>query len=205
MTYRLFEGKDHAFMYHKHWIPPPEEVKNLILQYLDKKVCHCQTQKSYSVSAVHHCAIVHILRRDSHMFWQWTWGVGRVNSCGCWRPTSSRWWELTWASWSRPELCQGTPTSHTGKSVGQLNMYGKDFGCAKCTPLQHIACAGIKSNIASYTYHALCSELSVLHVPGCLPARAASILTRDWLTNLSYLPDPPISLLCAAPATGKKV
>ncbi|XP_056899209.1 putative methyltransferase DDB_G0268948 [Takifugu flavidus] len=35
--YRLFDGKDHAFIYHKYRIPPPEEVKNLILQYLEKK------------------------------------------------------------------------------------------------------------------------------------------------------------------------
>lgn len=54
--YRLFDGKDHAFIYHKYRIPPPEEVKNLILQYLEKKVCHCQGEKSYAVDMVHYCA-----------------------------------------------------------------------------------------------------------------------------------------------------
>ncbi|XP_044072023.1 putative methyltransferase DDB_G0268948 [Siniperca chuatsi] len=37
MTHRLFEGKDHAAIYQKYRFPPPDEVKNIILQYLDKK------------------------------------------------------------------------------------------------------------------------------------------------------------------------
>lgn len=37
MSYRLFEGKDHASIYQKYRFTPPEEVKNIILQYLDKK------------------------------------------------------------------------------------------------------------------------------------------------------------------------
>ncbi|XP_068428987.1 putative methyltransferase DDB_G0268948 [Clinocottus analis] len=37
MTYRLFEGKDHASTYQKYRFTPPEEIKNIILQYLDKK------------------------------------------------------------------------------------------------------------------------------------------------------------------------
>ncbi|TKS67601.1 putative methyltransferase [Collichthys lucidus] len=37
MTFRLFEGKDHASIYHKYRLTPPEEVKNIILQYVDKK------------------------------------------------------------------------------------------------------------------------------------------------------------------------
>ncbi|XP_010750250.2 putative methyltransferase DDB_G0268948 [Larimichthys crocea] len=37
MTYRLFEGKDHASIYHKYRLTPPEELKNIILQYVDKK------------------------------------------------------------------------------------------------------------------------------------------------------------------------
>ncbi|KAG7278730.1 hypothetical protein CRUP_008342 [Coryphaenoides rupestris] len=37
MSYRLFEGKDHASIYQKYRFVPAEEVKNLILQYLDKK------------------------------------------------------------------------------------------------------------------------------------------------------------------------
>lgn len=48
--YRLFEGKDHAFIYHKYRIPPPEELKNLILQYLEKKVRNCQVDKPYAVA-----------------------------------------------------------------------------------------------------------------------------------------------------------
>ena len=38
MTHRLFEGKDHASVYQKYRYTPPEEVKNVILQFLDKKV-----------------------------------------------------------------------------------------------------------------------------------------------------------------------
>ncbi|XP_078118994.1 putative methyltransferase DDB_G0268948 [Sander vitreus] len=37
MTYRLFEGKDHASIYQRYRFTPPDEVKNIILQYLDKK------------------------------------------------------------------------------------------------------------------------------------------------------------------------
>ncbi|XP_034417765.1 uncharacterized protein zgc:162396 [Cyclopterus lumpus] len=37
MTHRLFEGKDHASIYQKYRFTPPEELKNIILQYLDKK------------------------------------------------------------------------------------------------------------------------------------------------------------------------
>ncbi|CAL8266362.1 unnamed protein product [Lota lota] len=37
MSYRLFEGKDHASVYQKYRFVPPEEVKDLILQYLDNK------------------------------------------------------------------------------------------------------------------------------------------------------------------------
>lgn len=40
MTYRLFEGRDHAAIYQKYRFMPPDEAKNIILQYLDKKVCH---------------------------------------------------------------------------------------------------------------------------------------------------------------------
>uniref|UniRef100_UPI0037E8DE01 putative methyltransferase DDB_G0268948 n=1 Tax=Semicossyphus pulcher TaxID=241346 RepID=UPI0037E8DE01 len=37
MTYRLFEGKDHASIYQQYRFTPPEEVKNIILQYLEKQ------------------------------------------------------------------------------------------------------------------------------------------------------------------------
>lgn len=52
MTYRLFEGKDHAFIYHQYRIPPPEEVKNRILQYLDKKVCQLQKPHAVTLSTI---------------------------------------------------------------------------------------------------------------------------------------------------------
>lgn len=38
MTHRLFEERDHAALYHKYRFSPPGEVKDLIIQYLDKKV-----------------------------------------------------------------------------------------------------------------------------------------------------------------------
>ncbi|XP_029967959.1 putative methyltransferase DDB_G0268948 [Salarias fasciatus] len=37
MTYRLFEGKDHASVYQKYRLTPPEELKDIIIQYLDKR------------------------------------------------------------------------------------------------------------------------------------------------------------------------
>ncbi|XP_078119395.1 putative methyltransferase DDB_G0268948 [Sander vitreus] len=37
MTHLLFEGKDHASIYQRYRFTPPDEVKNIILQYLDKK------------------------------------------------------------------------------------------------------------------------------------------------------------------------
>ncbi|XP_059199017.1 putative methyltransferase DDB_G0268948 [Centropristis striata] len=37
MAYPLFEGKNHASVYQKYRFTPPDEVKNIILQYLDKK------------------------------------------------------------------------------------------------------------------------------------------------------------------------
>ncbi|XP_034550015.1 putative methyltransferase DDB_G0268948 [Notolabrus celidotus] len=37
MTYRLFEGKEHASIYQQYRFTPPDEVKNVILQYLDRK------------------------------------------------------------------------------------------------------------------------------------------------------------------------
>lgn len=38
MTDRMFEDKQHASLYQKYRFDPPDEVKELILQYLDKKV-----------------------------------------------------------------------------------------------------------------------------------------------------------------------
>ncbi|KAM6979075.1 putative methyltransferase [Tautogolabrus adspersus] len=37
MTYRLFEGKEHASIYQQYRFTPPEEMKDIILQYLDRK------------------------------------------------------------------------------------------------------------------------------------------------------------------------
>lgn len=37
MAYRLFEGKDHASIYQKYRFTPPDGLKNIIIQYLDKK------------------------------------------------------------------------------------------------------------------------------------------------------------------------
>lgn len=37
MAYRLFEGKDHASVYQKYRFTPPEELKDIIIQYLDKR------------------------------------------------------------------------------------------------------------------------------------------------------------------------
>ncbi|KAL3970323.1 ribosomal biogenesis protein LAS1 [Sarotherodon galilaeus] len=37
MAYRLFEGKDHASIYQKYRFTPPAGLKDIIIQYLDKK------------------------------------------------------------------------------------------------------------------------------------------------------------------------
>ncbi|MBN3277734.1 Y8948 methyltransferase, partial [Polyodon spathula] len=37
MSFRLFEGKEHADIYQKYRFDPPDEVKSVILNYLDKK------------------------------------------------------------------------------------------------------------------------------------------------------------------------
>lgn len=37
MSFRLFEGKEHADIYQKYRFDPPDEVKSIILSYLDKK------------------------------------------------------------------------------------------------------------------------------------------------------------------------
>uniref|UniRef100_A0A673ABK4 Zgc:162396 n=1 Tax=Sphaeramia orbicularis TaxID=375764 RepID=A0A673ABK4_9TELE len=37
MAYRLFEGKDHAAVYQKYRMTPPDQLKNIILEYLDQK------------------------------------------------------------------------------------------------------------------------------------------------------------------------
>uniref|UniRef100_A0A8C4XCJ5 Zgc:162396 n=1 Tax=Erpetoichthys calabaricus TaxID=27687 RepID=A0A8C4XCJ5_ERPCA len=37
MAFRLFEGKEHAAVYQKFRFPPPEEIKNTVLKYLDSK------------------------------------------------------------------------------------------------------------------------------------------------------------------------
>ncbi|CAG5865913.1 unnamed protein product [Menidia menidia] len=37
MAYQLFEGKEHASIYQKNRFTPPTELKNIIIQYLDKK------------------------------------------------------------------------------------------------------------------------------------------------------------------------
>lgn len=57
MSYRLFEGKDHASIYQKYRFTPPDELKKIILQYLDTKVW---LNTVYSESAVHYVIIVHI-------------------------------------------------------------------------------------------------------------------------------------------------
>ncbi|XP_028993262.1 putative methyltransferase DDB_G0268948 [Betta splendens] len=37
MAYRMFEGKDHACLYQKYRFTPPDQLKTIVLQYLDKK------------------------------------------------------------------------------------------------------------------------------------------------------------------------
>ncbi|CAN9497947.1 unnamed protein product [Ophioblennius macclurei] len=37
MAFRLFEGKDHASVYHKYRPAPPEEIMDMIIQYLHKR------------------------------------------------------------------------------------------------------------------------------------------------------------------------
>ncbi|KAM4558366.1 putative methyltransferase [Odontesthes bonariensis] len=37
MAYRLFEGKEHASVYQKYRFTPPTDLKNVIIQYLDRK------------------------------------------------------------------------------------------------------------------------------------------------------------------------
>lgn len=38
MAYRLFEGKEHASIYQQYRFTPPSGLKDIIIQYLDKKV-----------------------------------------------------------------------------------------------------------------------------------------------------------------------
>ncbi len=38
MAERMFEDKQHASLYQQYRFDPPDELKALILQYLDKKV-----------------------------------------------------------------------------------------------------------------------------------------------------------------------
>ena len=38
MAYRVFEGNHISSIYHKFRFAPPDEVKNIIVQYLDKTV-----------------------------------------------------------------------------------------------------------------------------------------------------------------------
>lgn len=52
MTYRMFEGKDHASIYQKYRFTPPDELKNIILQYLDKKVRRGQIHCEYTIHSV---------------------------------------------------------------------------------------------------------------------------------------------------------
>lgn len=148
MTYQLFEEKHHASIYQKYRFTPPDEVKNIILQYLDKKVSHGPMYCEYTYVIIstyraicaylvnksvyfakmcniqnienESCSSVNIVRRDSHMCWQWTWDVGQVRTPGHWHHTSRKWWALTSVSvnWRRPELCQAILTSHTGRRVG---------------------------------------------------------------------------------------
>lgn len=54
MAYRLFEGKDHASIYQKFRFTPPEELKNTVLQWLDKKVSFLNPDKK-PIPAVQKC------------------------------------------------------------------------------------------------------------------------------------------------------
>lgn len=38
MAYRAFEGKNISSIYHKFRFVPPDEMKNIIVQYLDQMV-----------------------------------------------------------------------------------------------------------------------------------------------------------------------
>lgn len=44
MTHRLFEERHHAALYHKYRFSPPGEVKDIIIQYLNKKVRYVRAQ-----------------------------------------------------------------------------------------------------------------------------------------------------------------
>lgn len=73
MTYRFFEGKDHASVYQKYRFTPPDELKNIILQYLDKKVrgqihyisVHSNLLKSATFTIL--TKITLLFRKESHM------------------------------------------------------------------------------------------------------------------------------------------
>lgn len=56
-------------------------------------------------------------RKDSHMSSQWIWDVEQVSLLVCWRHTLKKWsaWMSARTRWRRPDLCQETPTLHTGK------------------------------------------------------------------------------------------
>ena len=55
MTHQLFEGKDHASIYQKYRSAPPDEVKDIVLRYLDEKVRRGQYYEDtmHSLSKVH--------------------------------------------------------------------------------------------------------------------------------------------------------
>ena len=71
----MFEGKEHASIYQMYRFTPPDEVKNIILQYLDKKVWQIYYEyqwnnKSATFSILKtNPAYVNILRRGSRMCW----------------------------------------------------------------------------------------------------------------------------------------
>ncbi|KAM8856283.1 putative methyltransferase [Spinachia spinachia] len=76
MTYRLFEGKDHAFSYQKYRFTPPGELKNIILQYLCKKKAQphvlavdvgCGTGQNSRLLAPHFREVVGIDVSDSQL------------------------------------------------------------------------------------------------------------------------------------------
>lgn len=67
MTYRLFEGRDHAAIYQKYRFMPPDEAKNIILQYLDKKVCHGPIYCGYKLNSVTTVAYsIYLLNKTGH-------------------------------------------------------------------------------------------------------------------------------------------
>lgn len=150
MTYRLFEGKDHAASYWKYRISPSDDLLQQVLGFLEKHVSEGWTGERFTAAPQW---ISCFLRTLGPWSWLWMWAAAPVRALCCWPNTSPLWWEQTWVRPSWKWLCSTIQslTSHTGGSQPKNTSTETDKTLMRRVDKENnVACCQQKCQILSF-------------------------------------------------------